>query len=94
MTSALIAVVLEAPNFLVIRSLVKLEKIVLRAIIAETIPAYETGTSNFENMFGHADPSIELGKPRLINAMYITAKRKETINAPYNQIIISSPQAR
>ncbi len=74
--AVLIAVTLPAPNLSVIRSLIRLETTVPKAITIYTIPAYDNGTENSVYMVGHAAPSIESGRPRLINARYITASRR------------------
>ena len=80
--ATLIAVVFAAPSLLVILSLAKLETIVPKAIMADTIPAKERGTSKSTNIDGQAEPSIESGKPRLIKDKYITASSKAIIRTP------------
>ena len=67
----LIHVVFDEPSLDVTLSLIKLEKIVLTDTIAEIIPTYEMGTPNSTNIDGHAEPSTESGKPKLINERYI-----------------------
>ena len=66
--ATLMAVTFPVPSLRVSLSLCKLETIVPAAINAERIPAQERGTPNSTYISGHAAPSMESGKPRLINA--------------------------
>jgi hypothetical protein len=75
----LITVVFAAPNFLVILSLKRLESTVPAATIADTIPAYDTGTPSSTNIVGHADPSAESGSPKLTKHRYKIARRSVTM---------------
>jgi hypothetical protein len=48
-------------------------------MIMEMIPAKDMGTLICVCMEGHAEPRSESGSPRLINAKYIIASKKEYI---------------
>ena len=48
-------------------------------ISIEITPAKESGAEISACIIGHAAPISESGKPRLINATYITAIKIETI---------------
>ena len=65
----------SAPSFFVKKSLKRLDAIVPPAMIIETIPAYETGTPNSTCMIGHAEPSNESGRPKLMKLRYIMASK-------------------
>ena len=57
----------------------KLEIIVQPEMIIVTMPIYEISTENSLCITGHADPSKESGRPRLMNAKYIIASNNENI---------------
>lgn len=62
----LTAVTKPVPNFFVNLSLKRLETTVPRHIIIDIIPAYDSGASKSIRITGHAEPSNESGKPKLI----------------------------
>ena len=64
----LMAVTLPVPSARISRSLCKLDTTVPRAMMVEMTPALDTGTPNCACMLGHAAPSSESGRPRLMNA--------------------------
>ena len=64
----LMAVTLPAPSARVNRSLFRLETMVPKEMIMDRMPAWDTGTPSNGYMDGHADPSRESGRPRLMNA--------------------------
>lgn len=64
----LMAVTRPGPSFLVSRSDWRLETMVPEAMIIVMMPAKDTGTSRSECMMGHADPTRESGRPRLMKA--------------------------
>ena len=64
----LAAVTLPGPNRLVIRLLWRLDMMVPKQMIMETIPARETGTPSSPYIDGQAAPRRESGRPRLMNA--------------------------
>ena len=70
------AVTFPVPRRRVRRSLCRLEIIVPTEIIIKTMPEYETGTPSCGYMAGHAEPSRESGRPRLIKEAYITARSR------------------
>lgn len=72
-------VTLCVPNLAVILSEIRLDIIVPREIIIEIIPIEEMDTPSETCRVGHAAPSSESGRPRLINARYIIAKRRRYI---------------
>jgi len=57
----------------------KLDTIVLPAITIEIIPAVPNDACRSVLITGHADPSNESGKPKLINAKYIIIRKKVAI---------------
>ena len=66
--ATLAAVTLPGPNRLVSRLLWRLDTIVPKQMIMETIPARETGTPSSPYIDGQAAPRRESGRPRLMNA--------------------------
>lgn len=65
--STLEAVTMPVPNRLMSFALKMLETTVPADMIMDMIPAQDTGTDMPPYMDGHADPSNESGRPRLIN---------------------------
>lgn len=66
--ATLSAVTSAVPSLRTMRSHRRLETIVPAQMTIETMPAYETGTEKSPHMTGHAAPSSESGRPRLIKA--------------------------
>ena len=81
-SSTLTSVTPRVPNFFVSRSDISPEIIVPPEIIMETKPMYESGTPKSTRMVGHAEPSSESGRPKLMKARYITARSNVYINIP------------
>lgn len=77
--NTLTAVTIPAPYFLVTLSESRMETIVPEQIIIDIIPAHERGTAKSADMTGHADPSRESGKPRLIKERYMIESSREYI---------------
>jgi hypothetical protein len=75
----LAAVTPLVPSFFVKRAVKRLDIIVPPEMIIDIMPIYDIGMSNPECIAGHAAPSSESGRPRLIKAKYIIAKSKRYI---------------
>ena len=72
-SAVLAAVTAQVPNFLVTLSETRLEIIVPPDIVIEIMPIYDTGTPSSACITGQPEPSSESGRPRLMNARYISA---------------------
>ena len=84
----LIAVTQPVPIVRISLALKRLEITVPKAIVKDSIPAYEIETPKSSYMLGQAEPSIESGKPKLIKDAYIIANKIEnTKNQLPTQII-------
>ena len=66
------------------------DMIVIRQIVIETHPAKDDGTLIDTCIVGHAEPSRESGKPRLMNDKYIIAISNDAINV-YSLKINATP---
>ena len=62
------------------------DMIVIRLVVIETYPAYDDGTPIDICIVGHAEPSRESGKPRLMNDKYMIAISNDAINV-YSSMI-------
>ena len=67
-------------TFLIIVGAINAEMIVMNDIAIDTYPAYDEGTPKSVCIVGQPEPRSESGRPRLINARYITARRSEPIS--------------
>ena len=77
--ATLTAVTSPAPSFLVRRSDIRLETIVPAQITIVMTPAIGSGASSSARTTGHAEPSRESGRPRLMNDKYIIGSKNESI---------------
>ena len=66
------------------------EIIVIRHVVIATYPAKDDGTPIDTCIVGHAEPSRESGKPRLMNDKYIIAISNDAINV-YSLKINATP---
>ena len=64
-------------SFLVSLSEKRLDTIVPPEIIIVTIPIYDVATPISACITGQPDPKSESGSPKLMNARYISASKKE-----------------
>ena len=76
----LAAVTRPVPKRAVSLSLIRLDMTVPTDMIMDMIPALENGTPNCGYIVGHAQPSSESGRPRLINEIYIIGRSTENIS--------------
>ena len=67
-SATLHAVTRPGPNRAVRRSLARLEVMVPRQMMTDTIPAQDSCAPSWGYMDGHAAPSRESGRPRLMKA--------------------------
>ena len=59
------------------------DMIVINDIAIDTYPAYDEGTPKSFCIVGQPEPRSESGRPRLINARYIIARRSDPILFSY-----------